>query len=69
MSNWNEENRIWEADHGWLNDDEIAQCARADENEPLKSPVPTRMISNGEYMPAPQSKKQQQVETRLTGTG
>jgi len=66
MSKWNEENRIWEADHGWLNDDEIAQCARADENEPLKSPVPTRMISNGEYMPEPQSKKQQQVEARLT---
>ena len=65
-SKWNEENRIWEADHGWLTDDEIAKCARADENEPLKSPIPTRMISNGEYMPEPQSKKQQHVEARLT---
>jgi len=67
MSNnkWNEENRIWEADHGWLSDDEMAQCARADENEPFKSPVPTRMVSNGEYVPEPQSKKQQHVEARL----
>jgi hypothetical protein len=65
MSKWNEENRIWEADHGWLSDDEIAKCARADENEPLQSAVPTRMISNGEYMPEPQSKKQQHVEARL----
>jgi predicted TIM-barrel fold metal-dependent hydrolase len=65
MSKWNEENRIWEADHGWLSDDEISKCARADENEPLQSAVPTRMISNGEYMPEPQSKKQQHVEARL----
>jgi len=64
-NNWNEENRIWEADHGWLSEDELAQCARADENEPLASPVPTRMISNGEYMPEPQSEKQQHVEARL----
>src|SRR5687767_6441852 len=33
--------------------------------EPLRSPVPTRMISNGEYMPAPQTEKQKRVEARI----
>ena len=37
---------------------------RADVAEP-RSPVPTRMISNGEYMPAPQTEQQKQVESRL----
>lgn len=64
MGKWNEENRIWEADHGWLEDHEIAQCARADVTENARSPVPTQIISNGEYMPAPQSKKQKNVEAR-----
>src|SRR5216684_4029049 len=31
----------------------------------FRSPVPTRMISNGEYMPAPQTEKQKQVESRM----
>src|SRR5207244_3338524 len=38
---------------------------RADEGELFPSPVPTRMISNGEYMPVPQTGKQQRVETRI----
>lgn len=33
--------------------------------EPLRSPLPTRIISNGECMPVPQTKKQKQVEARL----
>ena len=68
MSNWNEENRIWEADHGLLDDDQIAKCVRADEGALFPSPVPTRMISNGEYMPAPQTEKQKRVEARLTNS-
>ena len=43
----------------------MAKCARADEAEPFRSPVPTRMISNGEYMPVPQTEKQKQVEARI----
>jgi predicted TIM-barrel fold metal-dependent hydrolase len=62
---WNEEGRDWEKDHGLLDDDQVAQCARADIAEPFKSPIPTRMISNGEYMPIPQTKQQQQVEARI----
>jgi predicted TIM-barrel fold metal-dependent hydrolase len=62
---WNEAGRIWEEDHTWLNDEQRAKCARAHESGTFPSPVPTQMISNGEYMPAPQTKKQQQVESRI----
>jgi hypothetical protein len=63
---WNETGRVWEEDHGLLDDGQVRQCARADTGETLGSPVPTRMISNGEYMPAPQTPQQRQVEARLT---
>jgi len=65
VDKWNEEGRIWEDDHGWLDEDQIAQCARADEAEALGSPVPTQMVSNGEYMPVPQTGQQKQVEARI----
>ena len=48
----------------WLSDEQLQQCAPA-ETEPFQSPVPTRMISNGEYMPHPQTKQQQHVEFRI----
>src|ERR1700759_2761198 len=48
----------------WLSDEQLRQCAPA-ETEPFQSPVPTRMISNGEYMPYPQTKQQQHVEFRI----
>jgi hypothetical protein len=62
---WNEIGRVWEEDHGLLDAEQVARCARADVAEPLRSPIPTRMISNGEYMPVPQTKKQKQVEARV----
>ncbi|OLC36388.1 MAG: hypothetical protein AUH28_05920 [Acidobacteria bacterium 13_1_40CM_56_16] len=62
---WNEEGRIWEPDHGLLNEEQIAQCARADETETFQSPVPTQMVSNGEYMPVPQTKSQKRMEERI----
>jgi hypothetical protein len=62
---WNESGRIWEDDHGLLDDDQVAQCARADVAEPHPSPMPTRMVSNGEYMPIPQTAHQRRVEARL----
>jgi predicted TIM-barrel fold metal-dependent hydrolase len=67
MSNgeWNEKGRIWEEDHTWLDDDQRAECARAHESPIFPSPVPTRMISNGEYMPVPQTEKQKEVEARI----
>jgi len=48
----------------WLSDEQLEQCAPA-ETEPFQSPVPTRMVSNGEYMPYPQTKQQQHVEYRI----
>ena len=62
---WNEAGRIWEDDHGLLDDDQVAKCTRADIADP-HLPIPTQMISNGEYMPAPQTPRQKQVEFRLT---
>src|SRR5215831_15437887 len=63
--NWNEAGRFWEEDHTWLDDDQRAACTRAHESEMFPSPIPTQMISNGEYMPAPQTEKQKQVEQRI----
>jgi hypothetical protein len=48
----------------WLGDDQLARCAPA-ETEDFQSPVPTRMVSNGEYMPHPQTEKQKNVELRI----
>src|SRR5882762_5344206 len=48
----------------WLSDEQLGQCAPA-ETEPFQSPVPTRMISNGEYMPHPQTEQQKHVEHRI----
>ena len=62
---WDEEGKFWEDDHGLLDETQIAKLARADEAEPLGSPIPTRMISNGEYMPVPQTDQQKQVEARM----
>jgi predicted TIM-barrel fold metal-dependent hydrolase len=62
---WDETGRVWDDDHTLLSADELAQCVRADGSEPFRSPIPTRMVSNGEYMPAAQTRKQMQVEARI----
>jgi predicted TIM-barrel fold metal-dependent hydrolase len=48
----------------WLSDEQLEHVAAA-ETEPFNAPVPTRMVSNGEYMPLPQTAKQKQVEERV----
>ena len=65
VEKWNEEGKVWDEDHGLLDEAQVAKCARADVDDRLSSPIPTRMISNGEYMPAPQTDKQKQVEARV----
>ena len=65
IDEWDEAGKTWDDDHGLLDADQIARCARADAAEPLRSPVPTRMISNGEYLPVPQAEQQQRVERRI----
>jgi uncharacterized protein len=62
---WNETNRVWDDDRGLLDDAQIGRCARADAGDRLRSPIPTRMVSNGEYMPIAQTGDQRRVEARL----
>jgi hypothetical protein len=64
VEQWNESGRVWEEDHGLLDAGQVSRCERADVAEPLRPPVPTRMISNGEYMPALQTDRQKRVEER-----
>jgi predicted TIM-barrel fold metal-dependent hydrolase len=54
-----------EAD-SWFSDEQLAKLIPADAvDDGLASPVPTQMVSNGEYMPEPQTRQQKQVEARL----
>ncbi len=65
MAKWNEIERRWQPDDTLLSDAELAQCTRAYEVNGARTPVPTQMVSNGEYMPAPQSEKQKHVAARI----
>jgi len=47
----------------WLSDAQLAKCTRAD-LDPFPSPIPTQIVSNGEWMPMPQTQEQQRVEAR-----
>ena len=48
----------------WLSDEQLGQCAPADETDAYGMPIPTQIVSNGEYMPPPQTEKQKRVEAR-----
>jgi len=48
----------------WLSDEQLAQCAPADETDAYGMPIPTQIVSNGEYMPPPQTEGQKRVEAR-----
>jgi predicted TIM-barrel fold metal-dependent hydrolase len=52
-------------DDSWFSDAQLAEVATADAVDTFRSPVPTQMVSNGEYMPYPQTEKQKLVETRI----
>ena len=52
----------------WLSDEQLRRVAPA-ERERFQSPVPTRMVSNGEYMPHPQTEQQKRVEYRTKELG
>lgn len=54
-----------EAEDSWLSDEDLAKCTRADVAGTMPSPVPTAMVSNGEYMPHPQTAKQKRVEAEI----
>ncbi len=52
-------------DDSWFNEEQLAQLTPADVTDDLHAPVPTRMVSNGEYMPFMQTPKQKEVENRI----
>jgi len=64
MANWDESTGLSIPDDSLLSDEELARCARADTGTP-RTPIPTQMVSNGEYMPLPQSENQKRVEARV----
>jgi uncharacterized protein len=51
-------------DDSLLSDDELARCNRADTGVP-RTAIPTQMVSNGEYLPLPQTHNQLRVEARV----
>ena len=55
------------SDKTWMTPEELAKCSRAYEvdSEDFCSPIPTQNVSNGEYLPKPQTEKQQEVEARI----
>jgi predicted TIM-barrel fold metal-dependent hydrolase len=48
----------------YLSDEEMRRTAPA-EQAAFRSPVPTQIVSNGEFNPLPQTREQQQVEARI----
>jgi uncharacterized protein len=53
---------------GFLTDDELNELIPA-EMLPHTTPIPTQIISSDEYLPAPQSAQQKEVEARLIAMG
>ena len=50
----------------WFSEAQLERLAPADHADRVHSPIPTQMVSNGEYMPIGQTEKQREVEARLT---
>src|SRR6267142_232321 len=53
-----------EAD-SWFSDEQLARVEPSETGETSLAPVPTRMVSSGEYMPHPQTEEQMRVEHRI----
>jgi hypothetical protein len=63
---WNEVGVVWEPDHTLMHESDLANCKRAyDPDVYFPSPIPTRNVSNGEYVPKPQTNEQIQVEQEI----
>ena len=52
-------------EESWFTEDQLEGLDRADEVDTLRAPIPTQMVSNGEYLPNPQTVKQKEVEHRI----
>ena len=49
----------------WFSEEQLDQLVPAEEDDGLRSPIPTQMVSNGEYLPNPQTQEQKRVEFRI----
>src|SRR5437764_14191016 len=49
----------------WLSDTQLSRLTRAEEADTLGAPVPTQVVSNGEYFPSAQTAEQREVEARI----
>src|SRR5919198_3283855 len=49
----------------WLSESQLSRLVRAEEADTLGSPVPTQVVSNGEYFPSAQTPEQREVEARI----
>jgi uncharacterized protein len=52
-------------DDAWFSEEQLRGLAPADHADRVHSPIPTQMVSNGEYVPIGQTDQQKEVETRL----
>jgi hypothetical protein len=64
MAHWDETTGRHLPDDHLLSDADVARCTRADTGAP-RTPIPTQMVSNGEYAPLPQTMPQKHVEARI----
>jgi len=63
---WNERDVRWEPDHTLMTDEQLARCTRAyDLDDAVRWSIPTRNVSNGEYVPKPQTREQALVDQRI----
>ena len=49
----------------WFSHDQLEGLERAEASDPLRTAVPTRNVSNGEYVPFAQTRAQREVEARV----
>lgn len=51
-------------EESWFSEEQLDRVESA-EDDTLKSPIPTQMVSNGEYLPNPQTYEQKKCELRI----
>jgi predicted TIM-barrel fold metal-dependent hydrolase len=56
---------IFREDDTWFSENQLAKLAPADQADTRRMPIPTQMVSNGEYLPHPQTDKQKRVEAQI----
>jgi len=52
-------------EESWFSEEQLDLLTPAEADDDLRSPIPTQMVSNGEYLPNPQTPDQKRVEARI----